>query len=252
MSLIQFHINHTIFKIMKNLLFMLTILISMNVAATNFRSELNGNPEPENKLYVTDFEEEEYINDIPFDTRLIAYEVNQKRHQSEGKRKLPVFIGIQPGYTAEQFYEESEIDLNVFPLTIQFPVGKLVDLRLTTLANYHLGGEVTGFADVGLQAVAPIYFKKKEHSKDLPRGFYAGPMVGFSRNLMNDHYTTNLAAEAGYQFPTSKSFSISMGLQFGATYFDYDDQPNVWRNHFGFKVNIGFWANQGKNDTKLK
>jgi len=226
---------------------MLTVLISVNSLATNYKDELDSNPVTENKSVSIDFEEEEYINDIPFNTQAIAEDL--KKHGKNQKR--PVFIGIQPGYTAEQFYDEGEIDLNVIPLTIQFPVGKRVDLRFTTIANYHLGGEQNEFADVGLQAVVPIYFKRKENRKDLPGGFYAGPVVGFSRNLMNDHYTTNLAAEAGYQFPTNRSFSISMGLQLGATYFDYDDQPNVWRNHFGFKINIGFWVNK-ENNTKLK
>lgn len=226
----------------------LTILISYSSLAINYHeNELNKNPDTERKLLAFDFEEEEYIKDIPFDTWQIANGALKDRKRSNNhNNKRPIFIGLQPGYTAEQFYDEGELDINIIPITFQIPIGKLTDFRVTTLANYHLGGEQNGFADVGLQVVVPVYFKKKENGKDLPRGFYAGPMVGFSRNLINEHYTTNLAAEAGYQFPTSKSFSISMGLQLGATYFTYDDQPNVWRNHFGFKVNIGFWVNQGK------
>lgn len=159
-------------------------------------------------------------------------------------KKRPLFIGLQPGITAEPYYNEDEFDINIIPITIQFPVGKRTDLRLTYLANYHFGGETTGFADMGIQTLVPVYFKAKKNAKDLPKGFYAGPMIGFSRNLLFDHYTTNLAVEAGYQFPVEKRFSVSMGIQFGATYFDYDNQPNVWRNHFGFKVNIGLWVNK--------
>jgi len=32
----------------------------------------------------------------------------------------------------------------------------------------------------------------------------------------------------------------------GGSYFTYDNQPNIWRSHFGFKVNIGFWVNKEK------
>lgn len=164
--------------------------------------------------------------------------------KTEKEKRRPLFIGLQPGITAEPYYDENEFDINIIPITIQFPVGKRTDIRMTYLANYHFGGETTGFADMGIQTLVPVYFKAKKNAKDLPKGFYAGPMIGFSRNLLFDHYTTNLAVEAGYQFPVERRFSVSMGLQFGATYFDYDNQPNVWRNHFGFKVNIGLWVNK--------
>lgn len=167
-------------------------------------------------------------------------------HKINAQEKRPLFIGLQPSYTAEQFYEENELDINVIPLMIQFPVAKLIDIRFVTVANYHIGGDENGFSDIGLQFVMPIYFKKKDVIKSPSKGFYAAPVVGLGRNLLNDHNTLTLAAEAGYMFATNKSFSLALGLQFGATYFDYDNQPNVWRNHFGFKVNIGFWVNKGK------
>jgi len=177
---------------------------------------------------------------------LIAWFILFQLVNLQAQDRRPIFIGLQPGYTAERFYDENEIDINIIPITFQVPVGKLVDFRLTTIANYHFGGEQNGVSDIGFQFVFPVYFKKKENSKDLPKGFYAGPVLGLGRNLIYDHNTMIMAVEAGYQFPTQKSFSISMGLQLGATYFEYDNQPNVWRNHFGFKVNIGFWVNKGK------
>ena len=30
-------------------------------------------------------------------------------------------------------------------------------------------------------------------------------------------------------------------LALSGSYFDYDNQENVWRNHFGFKAKLGFW-----------
>jgi len=225
----------------------LAALFSFNSMATSHhKDELENNFKTERNVIEFDFEEEEYINDIPFNTQLIVNDIKTNGRSLNDQKQRPVFIGLQPGYTAEPYYEENELDINIIPITFQIPAGKLTDFRVTTLANYHFGGEQDGFSDIGLHLVMPVYFKKKENGNDLPKGFYSGPVVGFSRNLIYEHYTTVLAAEAGYQFPTQKSFSISMALQLGATYFAYDNQPNVWRNHFGFKVNIGFWVNQGK------
>lgn len=162
------------------------------------------------------------------------------------QEKRPIFIGLQPGYTNEPFYEKNELDINVIPFTFQIPISKRFDFRTTTIGNYHIGGDENGFSDLGLQFVWPFYFKKKEKTRTLSKGFYMGPMLGWGRNLINDHYTTILAIEPGFQFPTKKSFSLSLGLQFGGSYFNYDNQPNIWRNHFGFKINIGFWVNQNK------
>ena len=166
------------------------------------------------------------------------------RSLAQPQEKKPVFIGIQPGYTAEPFYTENELDINVMPLLVQIPVSKRVDLRAVTLVNYHLGGKKNGVSDVGMQFVLPVFFKKKEESKNISGGFYAGPVIGLGRNLLYDHNTLILAVEPGYQFPTQKRFSIALGLQLGATYFDYFNQASVWRNHFGIKVNIGFWVNK--------
>ena len=162
----------------------------------------------------------------------------------EAQERIPIFIGIQPGYTAEPFYSENELDINVVPLLVQIPVSKRVDIRAVTLANYHIGGEENGFSDIGMQIVLPVYFKKKEKTKSLSGGFYAGPVIGLGRNLLYDHNTLILAVEPGYQFPAKNRFSIALALQLGATYFDYFNQANMWRNHFGFKVNIGFWVNK--------
>jgi len=164
--------------------------------------------------------------------------------KSFAQEKTPIFIGLQPGFTSEPYYDKNEFDLNIIPITFQMPISKHIDVRLISLANYHFGGKENGFSDIGFQFVLPIYFKKKEMAKIIPQGLYLGPVLGIGRNLINDHYTTTLAIEPGYQFPTKKSFSISMGLQLGGSYFAYDNQPNVWRNHFGFKVNIGFWVNK--------
>ena len=161
--------------------------------------------------------------------------------KSWAQEKKPLFLGIQPSVTKEQFYDEGEFDINIIPFVLQMPLTMKFDLRLTTLGNYHFGG-TTGFSDLGLQLIAPVFmFSKKEATNSKSSGFYVGPVLGFGRNLINDHYTTTVAIEPGYMFSTENRFTIILGLQFGGSYFSYDDQSNIWRNHFGFKLNIGFW-----------
>ena len=86
------------------------------------------------------------------------------------------------------------------------------------------------------------FFKEIENRQDIPKGFYLGPVLGFGRNLLNEHFTTTLAAEPGYMFETRKSFTIVLGIQLGASYFHYDSQPNKWVLHWGPKVTFGFWV----------
>lgn len=157
------------------------------------------------------------------------------------QEKRPVFIGLQPSFTRETFYEEGEFDVNIVPLMVQVPVNKWMDIRITSEVNYHFGS-TNGIADVGGQVVMPIYFKKKETAKTISHGFYAGPVLGLGQNLLDDHNTLNLAVEPGYLFKANKSFTLALGLQLGASYFDHFNEPNEWYSHFGLKINIGFWV----------
>ncbi len=161
------------------------------------------------------------------------------------QEKRPVFIGLQPSFTKETFYEKDEFDINIVPLMVQVPIGRLIDLRVTSEVNYHFG-PTNGISDVGAQFVAPIYFKKKETVKSISHGFYAGPVLGLGTNLINDHNTLTVAVEPGYMFMANKSFTLALGLQFGASYFNYFEKSNVWRSHIGFKINVGFWVFRGK------
>jgi hypothetical protein len=160
-----------------------------------------------------------------------------------GQSKRPIFIGIQPAITVEPFYEEGELDVNCFPLVIETRIGNRTNLRFAPIANYHIGGSENGFSDIGLFAVLPIFFKKAESLEDRTRGFYIGPVLGFGRNLINEHYTTTLAVEPGYMLKADKRFTAAFGLQLGSSYFSDDAQPSKWVFHWGPKISLGFWLN---------
>lgn len=160
-----------------------------------------------------------------------------------GQDKKPVFVGLQPGVTVEPFYEKGDFDVNVVPVVVQLPLAKRLDFRFTSLANYHFGSS-SEFSDIGVQLIFPVYFRKKESTNELSHGLYLGPLIGGGRNLMNEHYTYIAGIETGYMFPTDNRFSLTLGLQLGGSYFSYDNEADLWRNHFGFKINLGFWLNK--------
>ena len=163
--------------------------------------------------------------------------------KSFGQSNIPIFIGIQPNITVEPFYEKGELDIDILPLVIEASIGLKTNLKITPVVNYHMGGEEDGISDIGVFTVLPFFFNKKETRPDRPYGFYVGPVLGFGRNLINDHYTTTLALEPGYMFETNNRFTISMGLQLGGSYFSYDTEPNKWVTHWGPKFSFGFWIN---------
>lgn len=156
------------------------------------------------------------------------------------QEKRPLFIGIQPGYTKEKFYDKNELDINILPIVLEFPVAKRVNLRFTSVLNYHIGDNQQ-ISDIGIQTVAPIFFKKNERIKERSHGFYIGPVLGLGQNIMNEHFTTTLAIEPGYMFEANNRFTLSLGIQYGGSNFNYKDKDSEWVEHFGIKVNLGFW-----------
>lgn len=167
-----------------------------------------------------------------------------------GQSSKPILLGIQPSITIEPFYEEGELDVNVFPFVFEIPVAQQINFRLVPTLNYHFGGEKTGISDVGFYSVLPIFFRKKESVEVKPYGFYVGPVLGFGRNILYDHYTITLAVEPGYLFEAKKSFTISLGFQVGSSYFAYDSQPNKWIFHWGPKITFGFWLQRNTKNSK--
>ncbi|MFC2090359.1 hypothetical protein ACFLT1_06240 [Bacteroidota bacterium] len=157
-----------------------------------------------------------------------------------GQEKNPLFIGFQPGITIEPFYEKGEFDINLIPFVVELPLSKRIDMRFVSLSNYHFGNEA-GFSDIGINTILPIFLIKKESIIDRSEGFYLGPVLGLGRNLVNNHFTITTAGEIGYMFKAERRFTVSLGVQLGGSYFMYDNEPAVWRQHFGPKINLGWW-----------
>lgn len=156
------------------------------------------------------------------------------------QEKRAFFIGIQPSFTKEKFYEKNEFDINVFPIVFQTGISKRVDFRATALANYHFGNAAQ-FSDLGIELATPIFWKKKESPKAKSQGIFLSPVIGLSSNLMNDHNTVNTIIEGGYFFLIGEKLALSASLQYGRSFFYYHNGTTNNVEHFGVKVNVGLW-----------
>lgn len=165
-----------------------------------------------------------------------------------GQANPKLYIGLQPGLTVEPFYEEGEFDVNALPLIFETTLSPRINLRISPMVNYHIGGVTNGISDLSIFTVLPVFLKKYNDDSSIPHGFYLGPVFGFGRNLINNHYTTTLAIEPGYMFETKKSFTINLGIQFGGSFFSYDNEPNKWVSHWGPKVTFGFWTPKNNSE----
>lgn len=159
-------------------------------------------------------------------------------------QKRPLFIGIEPSVTQEPYYSKGEFDVNICPFVFQRAINQHIDTRITTVVNQRFGGKNT-LALLGIQLVAPVFLAKQEKTSP-HHGFYLGPVVGLGTNRIEHQDILTLAIEPGYMFKPESRFTLSLGPQFGSSYFIYDSGANSWNSHFGIKVNLGLWFGHNK------
>jgi hypothetical protein len=178
------------------------------------------------------------IQKVIFLIIIISYSNKSLRAQSE---KRSNFIGINPSVTIEPFYEKGELDINIFPIVYQTPMSKILDLRLTSILNLGIRNEGNEISHFGLETALPIFFKAKLDKKESSKGFFVAPIVSLTRNRIEEHNNVGLWVEPGYHLLFDNNFAMSFGLQFGGTYFSYDNGQTKWGNHFGVKIIFGKW-----------
>jgi hypothetical protein len=143
------------------------------------------------------------------------------------------FVGINPGITAEPYYEDGEYDVNILPLVFQKPIFNKFHIRLNSILNYGLREDENNFSHIGGEIGFPYFFFNQ---------FYISPLVGITKNNLESTINIVNAIEPGYHFIFENDFSLFAGIQIGNTYFIYDDkEENEWKNHFGIKIMLGKW-----------
>lgn len=150
-------------------------------------------------------------------------------------------LGLNPSITVEQFYEQGELDINIFPAVIQLSLNNRIDLRFITLFNVGIRKDVSGFANIGIETALPVYFKKKESLSKPSKGFYTAPVLSIAGNKLDQNTHIGVWLEPGYHLSISESFSMVFGVQAGATYIDYKSGEDIFAGHFGLKVILGWW-----------
>ena len=150
-------------------------------------------------------------------------------------------IGINPAVTIEKSYPKGAFDLNVLPLVIEFPVVKDLNFRAITLLGYGFRNYGSALMNVGVEFALPYYFIFGKSKPLHPSGFFVAPGFAYSRNVYYYHNSYSIFLEPGYNFLITDRFSLIIDMQYGRTFFKYDDGISVTGNHFGVKVVLGWW-----------
>jgi hypothetical protein len=151
------------------------------------------------------------------------------------------FLGVNPSVTVEPFYEKGEFDVNIFPVVYQRSMTRRFDIRLTSIVNLGLRNTENQISHYGFETGFPLFFKQKESRKEISKGFFVAPVLSLTRNRVEAHNNLGLWIEPGYNLLFDNNLAMSFGLQFGGTYFAYDNGQTTWGNHFGVKIIIGKW-----------
>ena len=155
--------------------------------------------------------------------------------------KRAFMLGINPSISVETYYDQGELDINIFPGVMQLTIDKRIDLRFITLFNIGIRNDKSGFSQMGIEGALPIFLKAKEELSNHSSGFYAAPVISLSKSKIDDNVHFGLWAEPGYQLGINENFSMILGVQAGATYISYNSGPASWNSHLGLKVIIGWW-----------
>lgn len=157
------------------------------------------------------------------------------------QQKTANYIGLNPSVTVEPFYEKGELDINIFPLVYQKTITDRIDFRVSTILNYGIRNTTNEISHFGGQIAFPIFLNKKDNLSSPSNGFFCAPGMGLTRNRIENHTNIGFWLEPGYNMMVTDKWSISFGIQLGATHFDYDNGSQKWGNHFGIKIIVGRW-----------
>ena len=150
-------------------------------------------------------------------------------------------VGVVPSVTVEPYYEAGELDVNILPVFYQKPLGTRVDVRLLPIVNLGVRSDGNALSHLGAEAAFPFFFKAKSQLVLPSQGVYLAPVIAATRNKLDEHRNVSLALEPGFLWLLGTRVALSLGVQVGATYFNYDDGGTDWGSHFAVRVGVGRW-----------
>jgi len=116
-----------------------------------------------------------------------------------------------------------------------------LDIRLTSLLNLGIRNDRNEISHIGLETAIPVFLKPKNNIKESSKGIYVAPVLSMTRNRIEEHNNLGIWIEPGYNLLFDNRYAMTFGLQFGGTYFEYDNEPTRWGNHIGVKIIFGRW-----------
>lgn len=150
-------------------------------------------------------------------------------------------LGINPAITIEPTYPKGTFDINVLPLVVEVPLFNNFDFRAISLVNYGFRNYGSALMNLGFEIALPYYFIFGKSKPVNPAGFFIAPGYAFSRNVYYHHNCSSVYLEPGYSFSFTDRFSLIIDLQYGRSFFRYNDGSKLTTNHFGVKVVLGWW-----------
>lgn len=151
------------------------------------------------------------------------------------------FVGINPSVTIEPSYPKGAFDINIFPLVIEYPLVNNFNIRGITVLNYGFRNLSSALINIGAEVSVPYYFMFGKNKPAVSSGFFIAAGAAYTRNIYYSHNNVSVFLEPGYNFSFDNKFSLIIDLQYGRTFFIYDDGSRITGNHFGVKVILGWW-----------
>jgi len=128
-----------------------------------------------------------------------------------------------------------------FPLCINKEfLGKL-KIRVSPILNYGIRKTNSEINYFGIQIAFPYFPNKRDNLYSPFKGLYFAPGLELARNTFEKYKSAEMCIEPGYTLLFDNDLAISVGLQFGATRLNYDNDVKEWKSHFGVKFIFGKW-----------
>ena len=164
------------------------------------------------------------------------------------------FVGIEPGYLREEWYDSSEFDVNACPVVLEYRFLERFSVKLRCHYYIRNGGASSGEPTLKGAGISLPYYVSSDPDLSIPNGFYVAPYVSHAYNHLTKGSHNTFALESGYLIRFGK-YGINLSVQGGATtiskqpkvlfrLFDkpcYFEQETKTGSHGGFYFSFGVW-----------
>lgn len=88
-----------------------------------------------------------------------------------------------------------------------------MDIRLASILNLGIRKNENQISHYGFETALQIFILEKEDESLPSKGFFLAPVVGLTRNSIEEHFNIGFWGEPGYNLLIDEKYSLSFGLQ---------------------------------------